>query len=155
MGVQTVRGTLSVRGQVVVTAEPVNSSVSATIDLESVATGSRGRDKAIRSARLTDVDSNPTASYHSTGVRTDTTAGDSTAFLLDGELTWLGVTHYVPLRIRVESFVTDGDRPRLEVTGRGQLARRDFGLIYRVRPRFLDRTIGDIVGVKVRLEAFI
>jgi polyisoprenoid-binding protein YceI len=153
MGVQTVRGTLSVRGRVVVTAEPVNSSVSATISVESVATGSRGRDKAIRSPRLTDTDNHPTASFLSTGVRTDTTVGDSAAFLLDGELTWLGVTRYVPLRIRVESIATDGDRLRLVVTGRGQLDRRDFGLIYRVRPRFLDRTIGDIVSVEVRLEA--
>jgi polyisoprenoid-binding protein YceI len=131
----------------------VNSSVSATINLESVATGSRGRDKAIRSPKLTDTSNNPTASYVSTGVRTDTTAGDSAAFLLDGELTWLGVTRYVPMRIRAESIATDDYQPRLVVTGRGQLARRDFGLIYRVRPKFLDRTIGNIVTVEVWLEA--
>jgi polyisoprenoid-binding protein YceI len=153
MGVQTVRGTLSVGGRVVVTGEPVNSSVSAMIDLESVATGSRGRDKAIRSAKLTDAANNPTASYLSTGMRADLSAGDSAAFLLDGKLSWLGVTRYVPLHIRAESFAADDDRPRLVVAGRGQLSRREFGLIYRVRPRFLDRTIGDIVSVNVRLEA--
>ena len=153
MRLQTVRGTLSVQGRLVVTDEPTSSSVCATINLKSVATGSRGRDKAIRSPRLTDTGNNPTASYVSTGVRADTTAGDPEAFLLDGELTWLGVTRYVPLRIRAESMAIDDYQPRLVVTGRGQFARRDFGLIYRVRPKWLDRTIGNIVTVEVRLEA--
>jgi len=153
LGLHNARGTLSVRGEVVVGGEPVDSTVAATIDLASVDTGSAGRDKAIRSRRLLDVGSNPMASYRSTGVRPDTAAGDSAAFLLNGELTLLGVTRPVPLQIRVESFSGDDGRPRLVVTGRGRFARRDFGLSYRIRPRFLDRAIGAIVSVEVRLEA--
>ncbi|MGD1238695.1 YceI family protein [Mycobacterium paraseoulense] len=152
LSVFSARGTLGVRGQVVVADDPVDSSVATTIDLTSVNTSNRRRDKAIGSASLLDVGNNPTASYRSTGVRLDTAASDPAAFLLDGELTLLGATRPVPLRIRVESFATDDGRPRLVVTGRGQFDRRDFGLTYHVRPRFLDRAIGAVVDVEVHLE---
>ncbi|MGH3645329.1 MAG: YceI family protein, partial [Mycobacterium sp.] len=73
-------------------------------------------------------------------------------FLLHGDLELLGVTREVPLRIRLERF-TDGDRRRPVVTGTGEFARRDFGFVYQVRPRFLDRAISSTVGIQARLEA--
>jgi polyisoprenoid-binding protein YceI len=149
LGVQTVRGTLRVEGQIVVADDPTGSAVTATIDLGSVSTKSKGRDKAIRSARLFDVANHPTAQYRSTGLHPD---ADPQGFLLDGELTFMGVTRPVPLRIKLERFIQDGGRTRPIVVGQGQFARRDFGLVYRVRPRFLDRGIGQTVHIDIRLE---
>jgi polyisoprenoid-binding protein YceI len=151
-GVQTVHGTLPVAGQIVVTDDPADSAVVATIDLASVDTNSRGRDKAIRSASLFDVANLPTADYRSTGVRPDAAGGDPRAFVLDGELTFMGVTRAVPLRILLERFTTEEGRTRPIVTGRGQITRSDFGFAYRVRPRFLDRAVGQTVNVDIRLE---
>ncbi|SPM34890.1 Polyisoprenoid-binding periplasmic protein YceI, partial [Mycobacterium rhizamassiliense] len=151
LGVQTVRGTLWVEGQIVVADDPAHSGVEAMVDLGSVDTKSKGRDKAIRSARLLDVANHPTAAYHSTATAPDA-AADQRAFVLDGELSFLGITRPVPLRIQVELFVSDGGRPRPIVSGKGQFIRSDFGLVYRVRPRFLDRAIGQMVSVDVRLE---
>jgi polyisoprenoid-binding protein YceI len=152
LGVQTVRGTLRVEGQIVVAAQPEESTVAATIDLASVDTKSKGRDNAIRSAPLFDVANHPTAQYRSTAIRRGAAGGDPRSFLLDGELTFMGITRPVPLRIQVEGFIQDGDPGRPIVTGAGQINRSDFGLVYRVRPRFLDRGIGQTVHVDIRLE---
>ncbi len=152
LGVQTVHGTVRVEGQIVVAATPIDSTVSAVIDLGSVDTKSAGRDKAIRSAPLFDVASHPTAEYRSTRMTPDPAAGDAGAFVLDGELAFMGVTRAVPLQIHLERFITEAGRTTLVVTGRGQITRRDFGLVYRVRPRFLDRAIGQNVDIDIRLE---
>lgn len=152
LGVQTVRGTLRVEGQIVVADDPTGSAVAATIDLGSVNTKSKGRDKAIRSAPLLDIASHPTAQYRSTGLHPDAAGGDPQGFQLDGELTFMGVTRRVPLRIQAERFIHDGGAARPIFIGRGQFTRSDFGLVYRARPRFLDRGIGQTVHVDIRLE---
>jgi polyisoprenoid-binding protein YceI len=153
LGLHTVHGTLAVQGQLIVGDDPASSTVAALIDVGSVATGSNRRDTAIRSPAILDIENHPTAAYRSTGVARDHGADDPRAFVLDGELTLLGVTRAVPLRIHVQGFVTEGGGvSRPVVTGRGQFARRDFGLVYHVRPQFLDRAIGPTVGVEVRLE---
>jgi polyisoprenoid-binding protein YceI len=149
LGVHTVHGTLGVSGQITMADDPLDSAVDASIDLGQVDTGSKGRDDAIRSAHLLDVASRPTARYRSRRIGIGTMPGE---FLLRGDLSLLGVTREVPLRIRLERS-TDGDRHRPVVTGTGEFARRDFGFVYRVRPRFLDRAISSTVGVEVRLEA--
>lgn len=151
-GVQTVHGALRVEGQIVVADDPTDSGVVATIDLASVDTRNKGRDKAIRSAPLFDVANHPTAGYRSTGVAPDAAGGDPQAFVLDGELTFMGVTRVVPVRIGVERFVNEAGRTRPIVTGRGRISRRDFGFVYRVHPRFLDRAIGQTVDIDIRLE---
>ncbi|HEV7853550.1 MAG TPA: YceI family protein [Mycobacterium sp.] len=149
LGVHTVHGTLGVSGQITMADDPLDSAVDASIDLGQVDTGSKGRDNAIRSAHLLNVASRPTATYRSRRIGIGTMPGE---FLLHGDLSLLGVTREVPLRIRLERS-TDGDRHRPVVTGTGEFARRDFGFVYRVRPRFLDRAISSTVGVEVRLEA--
>lgn len=151
LGVQTVRGTLRVAGQIVVADDPTGSAVAATIDLGSVNTKSKGRDKAIRSAPLLGIASHPTAEYHSTGVNPDVAGGNPQGFLLDGELTFMGVTRPVPLRIQVERFIQGGGTRPIFI-GQGQFTRGDFGLVYRARPRLLDRGIGQTVHLDIRLE---
>jgi polyisoprenoid-binding protein YceI len=149
LGVHTVHGTLGVSGQITMADDPLDSAVDASIDLDSVDTGSKGRDEAIRSSHLLGVADWPTARYQSRRIGIGDGPGE---FLLYGGLELLGVTREVPLRIRMERF-TDGDRRRPVVTGTGEFARRDFGFVYQVRPRFLDRAISSTVGIHVRLEA--
>jgi polyisoprenoid-binding protein YceI len=149
LGVHTVYGTLGVSGRIIMADDPLDSAVEATIDLGSVDTGSRGRDEAIRSARLLDVTSRPTARYRSRRIAIGDRPGE---FLLHGDLVLLGVTREVPLRICWEPSPDGGGRGQV-VTGTGEFARRDFGFVYQVRPRFLDRAISSTVGVEVRLEA--
>lgn len=149
LGVHTVHGTLGVLGQITMADDPLDSAVDASIDLGSVDTGSKGRDKAIRSARLLDVAGRPTAAYRSRRIAKGERPGE---FLLHGDLVLLGVTQEVSLRIRWERC-TDAGRHRPVIIGKGTFARRDFGLVYQVRPRFLDRAMSSTVGIEVRLEA--
>lgn len=149
LGVHTVRGTLKVSGEITMADDPRDSAVDAAIDLDSVNTGSVGRDRAIRSAHLLGVADRPTARYRSRRIDSEDSPG---RFLLHGDLELLGVTREVPLLIRMER-VTDGDQSRPVVTGAGEFTRRDFGFVYDVRPRFLDRAISSTVGIHVRLEA--
>src|SRR5580700_734308 len=80
MMVSKVRGRFDKFEGTIVTAEdPLLSSVNATVDLSSINTGQEQRDAHIRSADFFEVESHPTLTFHSTGVRPD---GDN--FLLDG-----------------------------------------------------------------------
>ncbi|HEY8482752.1 MAG TPA: YceI family protein, partial [Spirillospora sp.] len=72
----------TVEGTIVTGEDPLDSSVTAAIDLASIDTGVAQRDEHVRSADFLDVEKYPTMTYRSTGVRLD---GDD--FVLDGELT--------------------------------------------------------------------
>src|SRR5438445_3643536 len=95
MMVSKVRGKFNVFSGDIVTADnPLDSSVSATIDLSSIDTGNADRDNHIRSADFFDVDTHKTMTYRSAGIRFD---GDD--YVLDGELSLRGVTQPVALNV--------------------------------------------------------
>ena len=56
-------------GRIVTDADPMRSTVTATIDLASIDTSNQQRDDHIRSADFFEVEKYPTMTYHSTGVR--------------------------------------------------------------------------------------
>ena len=103
MMVSKVRGRFDkFEGTIVTAPDPLQSSVTATVDLSSVNTGEPNRDNHIRSADFFEVESHPTLTFHSTGVRPD---GDN--FLLDGDLTIRGTTKPVTLKLEVNGFGPD------------------------------------------------
>ena len=70
MMVSKVRGRFtSFSGEIVTGADPLDSSVTAEIALDSIVTGQEQRDAHIRSADFFDVENHPTMTYRSTGVR--------------------------------------------------------------------------------------
>jgi polyisoprenoid-binding protein YceI len=113
-------------GTIVTADDPLQSSVNATVDLSSVNTGAPDRDNHIRSADFFEVESHPTATFHSTGVRAD--GGD---FLLDGSLTIRGTTKPVTLKLEINGFGPDaygGTRAGFSATT--EINRNDFGVSY-------------------------
>lgn len=118
-------------GEIVTAADPLDSRVTATIDLDSIDTASDQRDAHLRSADFFEVTKYPTMTYRSTGLRR---AG--AAYVLDGELTLKGVTRPVPLALEVHGFVPDPflDDPysgaRAGFTATGEIDRTDFGVSY-------------------------
>jgi polyisoprenoid-binding protein YceI len=130
--ISKVRGRFtSFEGRIVTAADPLESSVTATIDLSSVDTANKQRDDHIRSADFFETDAHPTMTYRSTGLRPD---GDD--FVLDGELTIKGVTRSVPLKLEVHGFGPDPFLPdpfagaRVGFTATGEINRMDFGVSY-------------------------
>src|SRR3954454_8120938 len=72
MMVSKVRGRFTTfSGEIVTGADPLASAVTAEIDLGSIDTGNEQRDAHIRSADFFEVETYPTMTYRSTGVRVD------------------------------------------------------------------------------------
>jgi polyisoprenoid-binding protein YceI len=130
--VSKVRGRFgSFEGQIVTGADLLGSTVTATIDLTSIDTNNKQRDDHIRSADFFEVDTYPTMTYRSTGLRRD--GGE---YILEGELTLKGVTRPVPLKLEVNGFGPDpfaadpakGARAGFSATG--EIDRTDFGISF-------------------------
>jgi polyisoprenoid-binding protein YceI len=145
MMVSKVRGRFrTFSGQIVTGASPLDSSVTAEIDLSSIDTGNEQRDAHIRSADFFEVETYPTMTYRSTGVRQH---GDG--FILDGKLTLKGVTKDVPLTLELNGFGPDPyGGTRAGFTATGELNRSDFGVSFNAAME----TGGVVVSEKITLH---
>jgi polyisoprenoid-binding protein YceI len=145
MMVSKVRGRFrTFSGQIVTGASPLDSSVTAEIDLSSIDTGNEQRDAHIRSADFFEVETYPTMTYRSTGVRQQ---GDG--FILDGKLTLKGVTKDVPLTLELNGFGPDPyGGTRAGFTATGELNRSDFGVSFNAAME----TGGVVVSEKITLH---
>jgi polyisoprenoid-binding protein YceI len=127
MMVSKVRGRFDkFEGSFVTAANPLESSVTASVDLGSINTGQEQRDAHIRSADFFEVDKHTTMTFASTGLRAD--GGD---FLLDGDLTLKGVTKPVTFKLEVSGFGPDsygGTRAGFSATT--EINRHDFGVSF-------------------------
>ena len=150
MMVSKVRGQFTdFSGEIVTGSDPLDSSVTATIDLTSIDTRSAQRDGHLRSADFFEVGTYPTMTYRSTGVRAD---GDG--FIVDGELTLHGVTRPVPLTLEVNGFRPDpygGYRAGFSATA--ELNRRDFDITLNMPMDGGGMVIGDKIQIHIEIEA--
>jgi polyisoprenoid-binding protein YceI len=150
MMVSKVRGKFNVFSGDIVTGEsPLDSSVTATIDLSSIDTGSPDRDAHIRSADFFEVDTHKTMTYRSTGVRLD---GDG--YVLDGELTLKGVTQPISLDLELGGFGADPyGGTRTGFTATGELKRSDFGIDFNAALETGGVVVADKVAIHLEIEA--
>jgi polyisoprenoid-binding protein YceI len=136
-------------GQIVTGQDPLASSVTAEIDLSSIDTNNAQRDEHIRSADFFEVETYPTMTYRSTGVRRD--GGD---FVLDGELTLKGVTRTVPLRLELGGFGPDAyGGTRAGFSARAEINRRDFGVNFNAALETGGAVVSDKVTIQLEIEA--
>jgi polyisoprenoid-binding protein YceI len=123
--VSKVRGSFTkVEGQIVTAANPLESSATATIDMDSLNTGNEQRNGDVKGENFLDTANHPTMTYRSTGLRRD---GDG--FIADGELTIKGITHPLALTVEVNGFGPDpygGTRAGISATG--EMNRTDYGI---------------------------
>jgi len=127
MMVSKVRGRFDTYSATVITgADPLQSTVTATVELTSVNTGSADLDNHIRSDDFFGIAEHPSMTFQSTGVRRD---GDD--FFLDGDLSLRGVTKPVTFNLEINGFGPDaygGTRAGFSATG--EINRSDFGVSY-------------------------
>jgi polyisoprenoid-binding protein YceI len=123
--VSKVRGSFTkVEGQITTAASPLESSATATIDMDSFNTGNEQRDGDVKGENFLDAANHPAMTYRSTGLRQD--GGD---IIADGELTIKGITHPLALTVEVNGFGPDpygGTRAGLSATG--EINRADYGI---------------------------
>jgi polyisoprenoid-binding protein YceI len=150
MMVSKVRGRFrTFSGQIVTGASPLDSSVTAEIDLSSIDTGNEQRDGHIRSADFFEVETYPTMTYQSTGVRED---GD--VYILDGKLTLKGVTRDVPLALEINGFGPDAyGGTRVGFTAIGEINRRDFGVNFTAVMETGGAVVSDKITIQLEIEA--
>jgi polyisoprenoid-binding protein YceI len=103
MMVSKVRGRFGTyEGTIVTAANPLDSTVNATIDMSSIDTGNADRDTHVKSADFFNVETHPQMTFSSTGV---TATGDG--YAVEGDLTLHGVTKRVTLDIEPNGFGPD------------------------------------------------
>ena len=150
MMVSKVRGRFGAfSGQIVTGETPVQSSVTAEIDLTSIDTNNDQRDEHIRSADFFEVETYPTMTYASAGIRED---GDG--FILDGELTLKGVTKDVELALELNGFGPDAyGGTRAGFTAIAEINRRDFGVNFTAVMETGGAVVSDKVTIQLEIEA--
>jgi polyisoprenoid-binding protein YceI len=150
MMVSKVRGRFaSFTGDIVTGADPLGSSVTAEIDMASINTGNEQRDAHIKSADFFEVETYPTMTYRSTGVR----LADG-EYVLDGDLTLKGVTKNVPLKLELNGFGPDPfGGTRAGFTATGEINRRDFGVNFNAALETGGAVVADKVALHLEIEA--
>jgi polyisoprenoid-binding protein YceI len=125
MMVSKVRGQFrTFSGEIVTGPKFEDSSVAATIQMDSLDTNNAMRDGDIGGERFLDVANYPTMTYQSTGIRRD-----GQAYVVDGELTLHGVTKSVPLELELNGFGPDPYGGfRSGFTAITTINRNDFGI---------------------------
>jgi polyisoprenoid-binding protein YceI len=150
MMVSKVRGKFSnFSGQIITGADPFSSSATAEIDLKSITTGNDQRDAHLRSADFFEVETYPTMTYRSTGVRFE-----DGNYILDGQLTLKGVTKDVPLALELNGFGPDpygGTRAGFSATA--EINRRDFGVNFSAVMGTGGAVVSDKVTIQLEIEA--
>jgi polyisoprenoid-binding protein YceI len=139
-------------GEIVTGADPLDSSVSATVDLSSIDTGNADRDAHIRSADFFDVETHPTLAFRSTGVRRD---GDD--FVVDGELSLHGVSRPVELKLEVNGFqhASPFGDVRAGFSATTEISRKDWGIEFNMPLEGGGVVVGDKVQIALEIEAIL
>ena len=150
MMVSKVRGRFTTfSGQIVTADDPAQSSVTAEIDLASIDTGQAQRDDHIRSADFFEVETYPTMTYRSTGVRVE-----DGEYVLDGELTLKGVTRSVPLHLELNGFGPDAyGGTRAGFTATGEINRSDFNVSFNAPLQNGGVVVADKIQLQLEIEA--
>ncbi len=152
MMVSKVRGKFTkFEGEIITAESPLDSSVTITIELNSIDTGNPDRDNHLRSADFFEVEKHSTMSYRSTGIRPD---GED--FVVDGELTLKGVTKPAELHVELGGFGPDpygGTRAGFSATG--EIKRGDFGVDFNAALETGGVVVADKVTLHLEIEAIL
>jgi polyisoprenoid-binding protein YceI len=150
MMVSKVRGYFTrFSGEVVTAADPAQSTVNATIDMDSIDTRQEQRDAHIRSADFFDVGNHTVMTFRSTEVRTD--GADWTVV---GDLTIKGVTRSVELALEVNGFGPDAyGGTRAGFSARTEISRKEFGVDIDMPMDGGGVVVGDKISIELEIEA--
>ena len=125
-------------------------SVEATIQLASVDTSNDNRDKHLKNPDFFDVETYPTMTFTSTGVKMES---DTEGKLL-GNLTMHGVTRAVELDLEFNGAVTDPwGNDKVGFSAYGEINRKDWGLNFNKTLDTGGLMIGENVKISLEIEA--
>jgi len=141
----TFEGSLSIADDV------LDSSVTASIDLNSIDTRDAGRDAHLRSADFFDIENHPKMTFVSTAIHAK---GDD--YVVAGDLSLHGVTKPVELTLEFNGVSADpwgGTRAGFSATT--EINRRDFGVDITLPLDGGGVVVGDKIKVALEIEAIL
>ncbi len=152
MMVSKVRGRFAKFEGTIVTADDISkSSVTASVDLNSIDTNNEQRDNHIRSADFFEVEKYPTMTFASTSISEQ---GDK--YLLTGDLTLHGVTKSVTFELEVNGFGPDPyGGTRAGFSAKGVISRDDFNIGIPMPMDGGGVVVGDKVNIDLEIEAIL
>jgi polyisoprenoid-binding protein YceI len=125
--------------------DPLQTSVTASINTASIETGAVDRDNHLRSGDFFESEKYPTMDFRSTGIKSHAGA----EFVLDGELTIKGITKPVELTVEFEGAATGpGGQPLFGFSASTEIDREDWGLTWNMAVE----GGGVLVSKKVKIE---
>lgn len=151
MMVSKVRGRFGAfEGQVTVADDPADSSVEVTVDLASIDTRDPKRDEHLRSADFFTVEEHPTMTFRSTKVSHDR----ANRWIVDGDLTILGVTRPLQLEVEFEGAAKDPwGGTRIGFSAKGEVNREDYGMTFNSALETGGVLIGKRAAIEIEVEA--
>src|SRR5215211_3234398 len=149
MMVSKVRGYFRTFSGVLVTAEdPTQSSVTATINMDSIDTRQEQRDAHIRSADFFDVGNHTEMIFRSTAVATD-----GADWTVAGDLTIRGITKPVTLELELNAFGPDAyGGTRAGFSAKTEISRKEFGVDIDMPMDGGGVVVGDKISVELEIE---
>ena len=131
--------------QVFAAENPVDSSVTVTVDVASITTNNADRDAHLRTNDFFAPVQHPTMTFVSTGLRID---GDH--FLLDGDLTLRGVTNPITLTGEFGGIASDPwGSTKAAASGTAVINRHDFGVSWNAAIETGGFLLGDEVTLTI------
>ncbi|HEY3506767.1 MAG TPA: YceI family protein [Actinocatenispora sp.] len=146
MMVSKVRGNFGeYEANITIADDPLQSSVTASINTGSVQTGQEARDNHLRTGDFFETEKFPAMTFTSTGI----TGHDGDTFTVAGELTIKDVTRPVELKVELEgTALSPYGQQVFGFTATTEINREDFGLTYN---QALE-TGGVLVGKQIKIE---
>jgi polyisoprenoid-binding protein YceI len=148
--VSKVRGSFTdFAGALTVGTDPLDSSVSATVQVASVTTGDAGRDGHLLGEDFFDAATFPTMTLQSTGIDRH---GDD--YVLHADLTIKGVTRAVDFELEFDGVATDPwGNTKAGFSAETEVSRKDFGLEWNVALEAGGVLVGDKVKIHLDVQA--
>ena len=150
LGLSKVRGRFAkFDGAIVIAADPLASSVEATVEMDSVDTNDAQRDGHLRTNEFFDIETFPQMTFVSTGITAK--GGD---YELAGNLTVRGVTK--PVVFALEFGGAGGDPwggSRVGFSAETEINRKDFGMEFNMVLDSGGLLVGEKVKIHLEIEA--
>jgi len=136
-------------GTITIAENPLESSVTAEVDLSSINTRDEQRDGHLRSADFFEVDNHPKLTFTSTSVEPD--GGD---LKVTGDLTIKGVTKSVVLDLEFNGVHPDPwGGTRSGFSAETEISRKEFGVDFEIPMDGGGVVVGDKIKVVLEVEA--
>ena len=134
---------------IVIGEDPLASSFTAEVDLNSINTRDAQRDGHLRSADFFEVETHPTLTFASTSVRPS-----GSDFVVTGDLTIKGTTKSVELALEFNGVHPDPwGGTRAGFSAETEISRKEFGVDFEIPMDGGGVVVGDKIKVSLEVEA--